>query len=131
MCIYQPCQMSLLITHNNCVLCIITPINYIYRKIYTWSVHNTKCRTGKNRNEIVILGEKYSVPTSSPVNSFTFIHLPKLPISPLIMSTAVDQVVACAPDTQKARVRSPIRTSFLGEVFSGFFLTCKTNVGKL
>ena len=25
----------------------------------------------------------------------------------------------------------PVGTSFLGEVFSGFFLTCKTNVGKL
>ena len=33
--------------------------------------------------------------------------------------------------TQRARVRSPVGTSFLGEVFSGVFLTCKTNVGKL
>ena len=41
-------------------------------------------------------------------------------------STAVGQVVACAPVTQRARVRSPDGTSFLGEVFSGFFLTCKT-----
>ena len=32
--------------------------------------------------------------------------------------------------TQRARVRSPVGTSFLGEVFSGFFLTCKTNVRK-
>ena len=46
-------------------------------------------------------------------------------------STAVEQVVACALITQRARVRSPVGTSFLGEVFSGFFLTCKTNVGKL
>ena len=46
-------------------------------------------------------------------------------------STAVGQVVACAPVTQRARVRSPVGTSFLGEVFSGFFLTCKKNVGKL
>ena len=33
--------------------------------------------------------------------------------------------------TQRARVRSPIGTGFLGEVFSGFFLSCKTNVRKL
>ena len=46
-------------------------------------------------------------------------------------STAVEQVVACALVTQWARVRSPVGTSFLGEVFSGFFLTCKTNVRKL
>ena len=41
-------------------------------------------------------------------------------------STAMGQVVACAPVTQRARVRFPVGTSFLGEVFSGFFLTCKT-----
>ena len=29
------------------------------------------------------------------------------------------QAVACAPVTQRARVRSPVRTSFLGEVFFG------------
>ena len=45
-------------------------------------------------------------------------------------STAVEKVVACAPVAQRARVRSPVRTSFLGEVFSGLFLTCKTNVRK-
>ena len=33
-------------------------------------------------------------------------------------STAVGQAVACAPITQRARVRSPVGTSFLGEVFS-------------
>ena len=48
-----------------------------------------------------------------------------------IVFTAVEQVVACALVTQRARVRSPVGTSFLGEVFSGVFLTCKTNVGKL
>ena len=46
-------------------------------------------------------------------------------------STAVGQVVACMPVTQRAQVWSPVGTSFLGEVFSGFFLTCKTNIGKL
>ena len=46
-------------------------------------------------------------------------------------STAVGQAVACALVTQRARVRSPVGTSFLGEIFSGVFLTCKTNVGKL
>ena len=49
----------------------------------------------------------------------------------IITSTAVEQVVACALVTQRARVRSPVGTSILGDVFSGFFLTCKTNVRKL
>ena len=30
--------------------------------------------------------------------------------------SAVDQVVACAPVTQRAQVQSPVGTSFLGEV---------------
>ena len=38
-----------------------------------------------------------------------------------VSSTAVCQAVACAPVTQWARIRSPVMTSFLGEVFSGFF----------
>ena len=46
-------------------------------------------------------------------------------------STAVEQVIAFELVTQRARVRSPVGTGFLGEVFSGFFLTCKTNVRKL
>ena len=46
-------------------------------------------------------------------------------------STGVEQVVACASVTQRARIRSLVGTSFLGEVFSGFFLTCQTNVRKL
>ena len=46
----------------------------------------------------------------------------------LIKPTAVEQTIACAPVTQQ--VRSPVGTSFLAEVFSGFFLTCKTNVKK-
>ena len=53
--------------------------------------------------------------------------LPLLHLAP----TAVEQVVACALVTQRARVQSPVRTSFLGEVFSWFFLTFKTNVRKL
>ena len=32
----------------------------------------------------------------------------------------MEQVVACALVTQRARVRSPVGTGFLGEVFSGF-----------
>ena len=48
----------------------------------------------------------------------------------IITSTAVGQLVVCAPVTQRARVRSPVGTSFLGEFFSGLFLTCKTNVRK-
>ena len=39
----------------------------------------------------------------------------------IILSTAVEKVVACALVTQRARVRSPVGTSFLGEVFFGFF----------
>ena len=41
------------------------------------------------------------------------------------------QALACVPVMQRARVRSPVGTSFLGEVFLGFFLTCKSNVRKL
>ena len=47
------------------------------------------------------------------------------------ISTAVEQVVACAPVTQRARVRSPVGISSLGEVFSGFSSLVKTNVRKL
>ena len=50
---------------------------------------------------------------------------------PSSLSTAVRQVVPCTPVMQRARVRSPVGTSFLGVVFLGFFLTCKTNVRKL
>ena len=41
---------------------------------------------------------------------------------------AGDNMRACP---QWARFRSPVGTSFLGEIFSGFFLTFKTNVRKL
>ena len=44
---------------------------------------------------------------------------------------AVEQTVACAPVTQRARVRSPVGICFLMKFFSGFFLTCKSNVRKL
>ena len=47
------------------------------------------------------------------------------------LSTAVEQAVAWAPVAHRARVRFPVGTCFLGEVFSGFFLTCKTNVRKI
>ena len=56
-------------------------------------------------------------------------HLNRVLTNP--KSTAVGQVVACALVTQRARVRCPVGTSFMVEVFSGFFFTCKTNVGKL
>ena len=36
-------------------------------------------------------------------------------------STALEQVVACALVTQRAQVRSPVGTGFLGEVFFGVF----------
>ena len=51
--------------------------------------------------------------------------------NPESKSTTMGQAEACAAVMQRAWVRSPVGTSFLGEVFSGFFLTCKTNVGKL
>ena len=43
----------------------------------------------------------------------------------------MEQVVAYALVMQRARVRSPVGIGFLGEVFLGFFLICKTNVRKL
>ena len=46
-------------------------------------------------------------------------------------STALGQAVVYVPVTQRAHVRSLIETSFLGEVFLGFFLICKTDVRKL
>ena len=49
----------------------------------------------------------------------------------IIKSTAVGEAIACASVTHRARVRSPVGISFLGEVFSGFFLTCKTNLGNV
>ena len=48
----------------------------------------------------------------------------------IIKSGSVVQAVICAPVTRRARVRSPVGKSFLGEVFSGFSHTFKTNVGK-
>ena len=42
------------------------------------------------------------------------------------MSTAVEKTVACARVMSRTRVRSPVGASFLGEVYSGFFFTCKT-----
>ena len=63
----------------------------------------------------------------SPPDFYLF---PKLK-EPTRGSTAVDQAVACAHVTQRARVRSPVAISFLGEVFLVLFLVCKTNVKKL
>ena len=59
------------------------------------------------------------------------LHMEYINTGNQIMSTAVEQAVACAPVTQRAPVRFLIGTSFLGEVFSGFSLTCKTNVRNL
>ena len=52
-----------------------------------------------------------SIVLSDPEN---FLHWQWVP------SPAVGQAAACAPVTQRARVRSPVGTGFLGEVFSGF-----------
>ena len=54
-----------------------------------------------------------------------------VPTQRTLKVTAVGQAAACASVTQRVRDRSQVGTGFLGEVFSVFFLTCKTNVGKL
>ena len=47
-------------------------------------------------------------------------------------STVVEQAVACAPVTQRVRVRSPVGTSFLGEVlFQGFSSSVRQMSGTL
>ena len=57
--------------------------------------------------------------------------------SPVInkLFTAVGQAVACAPFTQRARVRSPVGTGFLGEVFFAVFPhlsdNCRETLGPL
>ena len=56
---------------------------------------------------------------NGPVTKISYI-LYKFVRTQILLSTAVDQVVACALVTQQARVRSPVGTSFLGEVFWGF-----------
>ena len=78
-------------------------------------VHHCRCRN---------LGCSSAKGRSSTANSGTKVAV-------LLGSTAVGQAEACVLVTQRAWVRSPVGTSFLGEVFSGFFLTCKTNVRKL
>ena len=71
--------------------------------------------------------------SNSPELSHIFCYTLYISVTnrPIPTSTVVGQAAACAPVTQRARVRSPVGTSFLGEVFSRFFLTCKTNVRKL
>ena len=46
---------------------------------------------------------------------------PSPPVSEILilMSTAVEQAVWCAPVTKRARVRSPVAKSYLGDCFSG------------
>ena len=51
---------------------------------------------------------------------FSSLLLKILLILVILESTAVEHVVACALVTQRARVRSPVGTGFLGEVFRGF-----------
>ena len=60
-----------------------------------------------------------------PSKTATFV--PKFAMEDLPLS----RIVALVPVTQRARVRSPVETSFLGMVFPGCFLTCKTNVRKI
>ena len=48
----------------------------------------------------------------------------------IFLSTAVGQVVACASVTQRALVRTPVGTSFLGEIFfRGFCSTVRQMLG--
>ena len=103
------------------------------------SLHNKCIVTTRPRWEPFCLVVLSTLDT--PAVNKLFLILPRRfpPLSPSISndkyltwaSTAVGKAVTCAPVTQRARVRSPVRTGFLGEVFSGFFLTCKINVGKL
>ena len=65
-------------------------------------------------------------------------HLSRFDLRSLIMSDeeynasiVVEQAVAWALVTRRARGRSQVGTSFLDEAFLGFFVTCKTNVRKL
>ena len=73
-------------------------------------------------------GANYTQNNFNKNNILTYFHLSFSCFSCLWKErfTAMEQAVACAPVTQRTRVLSPVRTSFLGEVFSGFFLTCKT-----
>ena len=54
----------------------------------------------------------------------------KQPGISLIISEITGHGVASLPLTWRARVRSPIWSVFLVEIFPFFFLNCKTNVGK-
>ena len=45
------------------------------------------------------------------------------------LSTAVEQAAACALVTQRARVRSPVGTSFLDEVFPHLQDECQEALG--
>ena len=74
------------------------------------------------------LSLRYSLPFSlslppSPTLPLSRSLTPSLPaprsLSLSLPSTAVEQALTCAPVTHRAWVRSPVWTSFLGEIFSG------------
>ena len=56
---------------------------------------------------------------------------PYVPLTIHVFSSPPLWVRRLTPVTQRTRVRSPVGTSFLGKVYWGFFLICKTNVRKL
>ena len=66
------------------------------------------------------LGFRISNLVKNPVMNFGEIRRIQLSKS-ILLSTAVGQAVTCAPVSQRARVRSPVGISFLGEVFLVFF----------
>ena len=84
----------------------------------------------ENKLQHLKLRYKYKALLINQIYILHYITLHHTIIITIHESTAVGQSAACAPVTQRARVRSPVGTSFMGEVFTGFFLTCKTNVGS-
>ena len=56
---------------------------------------------------------KFRVPSGFPIK-FCIVEIQKFYTRPRLESTVVEQAAACALVTQRARVRSPVGTSFLG-----------------
>ena len=89
------------VTHNK-----ETTYRYLYEITTADNICEKKirevCAHKKNYDALSLIYKNWTVDTS-------------------FLSTAVGQAVACAPVTQRARVRSPVGTSFLGEFFRDFF----------
>ena len=75
-----------------------------------------------------VISDFYCTGSNKKIN-VTYKQYIKLPVLTYLLSTSMEQAVACTPDMQWARVQSLVGISFLGEVFSGFFLTCQGALG--